>query len=1319
MKMRSKFLIFLPTAMVLLLALAMYWLLRTESGAAFALQRVNALLDGRLSTQQASGSLTSTLALRGFEYRDDSVIVSSPEISLSLDFDLFPMAVNVTRLNSQALRIELLEGGDDEEASSMEDILQRLQLPQPLRFDAVKVESIELIDTDQSHLFAARNIELKIHWQREFKILEARLQSFNTDWDIAADLELEAPFATQATIHARSELQVAEGQTLPVDWQARFAGDLNRLSTQVQAVRPAVSVTGEFRNLLAGNGSQPGWDLQLNAPGLDWPPAGIQPGHAAVDVLPPSPLVSLHAIALSTEGTFEAFDVQVAAGLVAQINEAMVDLGAAEILGNGNSNGMSIESLRLAGQQLNLSASGQLNWQHDFSLSLQTRIERLLPGAWLSDALADWPQQHPLAGDADLALSAEQFEFTGVRLEIAGLEARVEGKGSFAFADETFNADLRWQELAWPINAAGAAAQADWYSPTGSLTLSGSLAQWNAEGDAQLRAADFPAGRVKLHANGNAEWAELVIDEGQVLGGQFSGTARYQWTEPDLWSANITANRINTAPLLPDFPAVLSGTLVASGQVATQELQLELRNLRGQLRERSFSGQGKFALQDGRATAEGLQLRSGNSRLDLDGGMGPGQTLRYAAEVEEFSELWPEASGRLKVRGAVSLDAAAPRLDIDLEADNLHFGESHITSIRTRTDPDGQTVIELPSATLAGREWQGLELRFDGNPALATLQVQGQLDQTLFQAGLRGRLVAAAAAPDGSASSNRVSGWSGLLESLRLEQPGEGLLELQQPAALSLSATAVSLDQACLLGSRDGRICMLGQWNVHGRSSLAAEVQNVSLDIVRLFADMDWTFTHRINGRLDWQKPGGQAGSAEAEFHLTAGDFIFDEENAGFRTGPGVFAFQVSEGNLHSGKLAIPIPDSGEINMDFNLTELELGNQAQVQAVLQADLRNLGPLQLLVPYLDVVNGELNADVRVAGTLAQPQFTGHATLVRGRVEKQSIGLVLSDIQLAGAVYQYDHVELNGSFRAGDGRGQLRADLQFADFLHPRFTLRLSGEQLQLVDVPDLSLLANPDLDVQWQPGELLLNGRIEVPRAKLSPRYLPASSVAESPDLIIVSDQPEAEADMAAARATPEAPVRITGQVEVELGNDVTLTLDKATANISGKTNFIWNNELLPIGDGGFRISGEILAYGQLLTISEGRVNFPRSPADNPHLNIKAEREIFGNTQVKRAGVRVSGTLKRLTLEPYTDPMTTRERALAMLLTGSDFDYEQGVGAVEVGMYIAPKLFISYGIGLFEDQNVISARYDLGKGFGVKATSGQRETGVDISYTIEK
>jgi translocation and assembly module TamB len=1318
MKRRSKFFIFLPAALVLLLALAMAWLLRTGSGATFALQRVNVLLDGQVGAQQVSGSLVSGLTLRHFGYRDESVAVRSAEISLSLDLDLFPIAVNVTRLNSKALHITLLDGDAGKATASLPDTLQSLQMPQPLHFNAVNVDSIQVIDTDQSELFTARDIELSATWHRSFEIAQARLHSLSTDWQMSATLQLQPPFSAKGKISAQSVLPVGEGAELPLDWQAEFDGNLNRLATRLHSLQPAIAASGELRDLLGENHRQPGWDIQLQSAQLDWPlqgtqlagPAGQATAAGSGNGADREADVTLRDVHLTSQGTVDEYDLQVAAQLALRPDGAGPELGIAELMGAGNRKGMRIDAFRLAGPELELSGAGEVDWQQSFRFSAQTHLARLQPGPWLSEALADWPQEHPLAGDANLTLSGEHIEFSDVRLEIAGLEAKLEANGSLAFGDKTINAGLRWQELAWPI----AAAEPDWYSQAGTLTLVGSLSQWNAEGDVQLRAADFPAGQVKLHASGTGDSAELVIDEGQVLGGQFTGTAAYQWTEAGRWSANITANRINTGPLWPDFPAVLSGTVLAEGESSRPNLRIELRNLRGELRERNFSGQGKFALQDGQVTAEGLQLRSGSSRLDLDGGMGPGQVLRFAAQVEEFSELWPQASGSLQARGVASLDIDAPRLDIELEADELHFGEYHITSIRTRKDPDGLTIIDVPSATLAGREWQGLELRFDGNPALASLQVRGQLDGTLFQAGLRGQLVAAAR-PDEAAPASRIAGWTGVLESLSLEQPGQGLLQLQQPVALSLSATAITLDQACLSGSLDGRICLRGQWNEKGSTRLAADVENVSLDIVRLFADMDWNFTHRISGRFDWQKPTGQAASAEAEFHLTAGEFIFDEQNAEFRTGPGLFAFQVSEGNLHSGKLEIPIPGSGDINMDFNVTRLELGNQAQVQAVLQADLRNLGPLQLMVPYLDVVNGELSADVRVGGTLQQPQFTGHATLVRGRVEEHSAGLVLTEIQLAGAVYQYDHMELNGSFRAGEGRGQLRADLQFGDFLHPRLTLRLSGEQLLLVDVPDLNLLANPNLDIQWQPGELQLNGRIEVPKAQLSPRYLPASSVAESPDLIIVSGQPDAEP----LTAAPAAPVRITGQVEVELGNDVTLKLDKATANISGKTNFTWNNELLPTGDGGFRISGEILAYGQLLTISEGRVSFPRSPADNPHLNIKAEREIFGNTQVKRAGVRVSGTLKRPTLEPYTDPMTTRERALAMLLTGSDFDYEQGVGAVEVGMYIAPKLFISYGIGLFEDQNVISARYDLGKGFGVKATSGQRETGVDISYTIEK
>ena len=144
----------------------------------------------------------------------------------------------------------------------------------------------------------------------------------------------------------------------------------------------------------------------------------------------------------------------------------------------------------------------------------------------------------------------------------------------------------------------------------------------------------------------------------------------------------------------------------------------------------------------------------------------------------------------------------------------------------------------------------------------------------------------------------------------------------------------------------------------------------------------------------------------------------------------------------------------------------------------------------------------------------------------------------------------------------------------------------------------------------------------------------------------------------------------------------------------------------------------IQAFGQRLEIVDGSVRFEDVPADNPYIRIRAEREIFGNTQVRRAGVLVAGTLSRPTVEAYTTPLTTEERALTLLVTGSDFDLERGIGAIDFGTYIAPRVYASYGIGLFDNENVIRVRYDLKRGFGITGTSGQKESGVDLSYRFE-
>src|SRR5690606_23839566 len=140
------------------------------------------------------------------------------------------------------------------------------------------------------------------------------------------------------------------------------------------------------------------------------------------------------------------------------------------------------------------------------------------------------------------------------------------------------------------------------------------------------------------------------------------------------------------------------------------------------------------------------------------------------------------------------------------------------------------------------------------------------------------------------------------------------------------------------------------------------------------------------------------------------------------------------------------------------------------------------------------------------------------------------------------------------------------------------------------------------------------------------------------------------------------PLALHGRVGLTLGDDVVVDFDAAQTRLTGAVAFDWNGPPMPTATGEYKVSGRFEAYGQLLEITEGSVRFPGVPANNPQLRIRAEREIFGNPQIRTAGVLVTGSARDPELEVYTNPETTEERALTLLVTGSDFDYEQGVGA---------------------------------------------------------
>ena len=58
-------------------------------------------------------------------------------------------------------------------------------------------------------------------------------------------------------------------------------------------------------------------------------------------------------------------------------------------------------------------------------------------------------------------------------------------------------------------------------------------------------------------------------------------------------------------------------------------------------------------------------------------------------------------------------------------------------------------------------------------------------------------------------------------------------------------------------------------------------------------------------------------------------------------------------------------------------------------------------------------------------------------------------------------------------------------------------------------------------------------------------------------------------------------------------------------------------------------------------------------------------------------------------------------------------------SVVVGKYLSPRLYVSYGLGLFEPVSTFKIRYLLGREWSLQAEQSGVATGADILYSIER
>ncbi|MEO9102928.1 MAG: translocation/assembly module TamB domain-containing protein, partial [Burkholderiaceae bacterium] len=458
-----------------------------------------------------------------------------------------------------------------------------------------------------------------------------------------------------------------------------------------------------------------------------------------------------------------------------------------------------------------------------------------------------------------------------------------------------------------------------------------------------------------------------------------------------------------------------------------------------------------------------------------------------------------------------------------------------------------------------------------------------------------------------------------------------------------------------------------------------------------------------------------------------------------------------------------------------------LAKDAPLGGNLKVSLPKLGVWSRLAPPGWRLDGGIDTDVRMGGTLADPKLTGTITAddlalrsivdgfeftggkLRANVNGQKLLIDEFTLNGAGGPNTGGTITASGSAELVDGKPQAKLT---ATIDHLRPSIRTDAE---------IALSGKIEADLAGQVASV--TGALKVDRARIE---LPedsaptlGSDVVVQRGGMIATGAKAAEKTTPVAKATPQAvaaakdsaAVSTNGKqviklnVKIDLGNDFRVSGLGLDSGLEGQLAIVGESLADPRVTGTIRtVEGRFRAYGQKLDITRGVIRFTGKPT-NPSLDILALRANMQFTEVQ-VGVQITGNALLPQVALYSEPdMPDNEKlswlvlgrasaasgseaallqtAAAALLAGKDsggniagkigldelsLGEAKGGGstgetAVTLGKRFSKNFYAAYERSLSGAVGTLFLFYDLSKRFTLRGATGERSA-LDLIYTLK-
>ncbi len=1209
-----------------------------------------------LSVEEVHGRLAGPLTLGGIQYADMQNQLTLERLTLDwAPTRLFFLTAHVKYLHASGLHFRQRQKPPQSSEPPTEFTLPQIGFPLKIIIEEASLDGMEIFRLDQAKPLAVTQITLQA--ETSLNTLEVQALRLESDW---LTLVVRGNLRPRQSYQTALELEWSVPQPDNKPWQGNgtLRGDIERLELQQRLISPfAATLQLAAEDLL--DALQ--WNGRIDIPQL----------HSSQLPYPVSPAFTLGGT-VSAKGNLDTFTA------TTQI------AGEVETVGN---------------------------------IELK----------------------------ADAVYGDRQIRLTQLQLIRPGEPARLEASGEVDLTTPLrYRLQANWEALSWPLENPSVVSE------SGTLAASGEDKSYLFNSDLLLGGTQIPPGHWQLQGSGDEQAVQLTALEGKLLDGSVSGTANLELVPQLRWQAQLQGKELNPGVKWHQWPGMLAFTADLQGRQEKEGLAMtiSLPALSGTLRERKLEGHSEAEISNQALSVKELALRVGSASLAAKGQLSDKLAFDWQLQADNMADVLPQTTGTLKAKGNLTGPLKTPKLELQIETQQLGYGAYQSEKIHAEIALD-----------LQGRRSSSLDLKVD------QLQLPGFPQESITLKG-RGSLAKHDITLDVSNSSQHLTlglsasytegRWAGMLNQLRIDDSQLGLWLLEKPANFAMTSQMLNLQEFCL-NRETASLCTQAGWEGNNRFSTSLRSVRFPLNLLQPHLPERFKISGELDGQASLELLAQDRTRLEVDLTIGPGQFALfnpelDDNDLALSYRGAVIRASTPKGILN-GELTLSLTEQDTVALTIQ-SSLVSGLpkdplQQPLTARLAASISDLGFVSSLVTEVQNFQGRLEADVQLAGTLKTPRLSGYAQLEEGQLDIPRMGLELSNIRLAASGTESQRMEIRGEARSGGGNLALSGQLAPTDTGAWGLELTLRGTDFEVARIPEARMTISPDLKASIVGREVRLEGAIDIPSARLEPPDI-SLAVKPSEDVVIVTREeeetmPERWRIYTRIRMTAAETIRFIGYgFDGRVGGDLLLIDEPASL-----TRARGQLHIVP--------GSTYSSFGTKLSTEHGQLNFADSPVDNPNLDIKASRKI-GDVI---AGIYVSGTAKKPLLRLYSEPPMDQADILSYLTLGHPMgtagqsEGETLAGAantagliggnylagyigrqfgleeasveadpttqspwVVLGTYLSPRLYVRYGVGVYEDAYSLLVRYQLTEHWQVQGEGGQN-SGADILYTFER